>query len=123
MSKGAAFERVCRDELHACGWHAIRAAGSKGAADLWAARSEAGRTRLLVVQVKSGVQRMRPAEWNELLLLAEMTGATPVLAVKVPRVRRPQWWRLTAAKSGRLGQREPKALFDIEAWHDDTVAA
>lgn len=123
MSKGAEFERLCGHVLRDCGWHVIRAAGSKGPADLWAARVEGAHSRLLVVQVKAGRQQMRPVEWNELLLFAQATGAVPVLADKLPGVREPQWWLLTGPKSGRKGERQPRARFDIEAWDESRRAA
>lgn len=123
VSKGANFERLCAQALRECGWNVIRAAGSKGPADLWAARVEGcGTPRLLVVQVKSGVNGVGPAAWNELLLLSESTGAMPVIADKLPRIARPQWWRITGPKSGRRGERQPRAPFDIEAW-DERIAA
>lgn len=121
-AKGADFERLCGHTLRAAGWNVIRAAGSKGAADLWAARSEGIVSRLLVIQVKSGRQQMGPAEWNELYLLAEATGATPILADKTAGIKAPQWWRLTGPKSGRRGERQPRTPFDIEAWDERSAA-
>lgn len=122
--KGANFERLCAHTLRDAGWHVIRAAGSKGHADLWAARTEGtDLTRLLWVQVKAGKNGMGPREWNEFLYAATDAGAVPLLADKLSGIVLPQWWRITAPKTGRLGERQPRAPFDIEAWHDDTVAA
>lgn len=122
MSKGADFERLCRKELEACGWTVARSAGSHGPADLWAIRKE-GRysRRILFIQVKSGAQSCGPQEWNELVDMAHRVGAVPVLADKKPRVVVPQWWEITARKSGRRGERQPRKPFDIEGWAADAV--
>lgn len=117
-SKGAAFERLCRKELEETGWHVVRAAGSKGPADLWAVRRENGIARMIVVQVKASRRAIGPREWNSFCQFAEMIVATPVIADKLPGRRQPCWWRITGLKGpGRTAQ--PRVPFDIEAWRDD----
>ena len=85
--RGDYFERQVRDTLTEHGWVVIRAAGSRGIADLWAARHD--RT-LMFVQCKiSG--RIDPAERTALLDVAELAGARAVVAM------RPRDGRVTVA--------------------------
>ena len=121
MSKGANFERQCMAELRDAGWEVTRSAGSRGHADLWAMREEAGRTRVLLIQAKSGKQICGPREWNQLVQLAEQVVATPVIADKAPGVKAARWWRITGLKSGR-GERQPRVPLDIHAWDERQAA-
>lgn len=117
-AKGAAFERRCRKDLEEAGWTVVRAAASKGPADLWAVRQENGRSRMLVIQAKAGRQAMGPGEWNRFCQHAELILATPIVVDKAPGVSRPQWWRITGLKDGSGGP-QPRAPFDIDAWQED----
>jgi Holliday junction resolvase len=81
--RGDYFEYQTRDALRAVGWFVIRAAGSKGIADLVALR--AGNTPLLVSCKLSG--RIGPAERQSLLDAAYEAGAKPVVALRPGRGR------------------------------------
>ena len=86
MSRGIKRERAVRKYLEEEGYWVIRAAGSKGDADLVALK--AGKTPLFV-EVKSDVAgpfaHFRPADRAELLAAAEKAGAEAVLAFWPPR--------------------------------------
>lgn len=116
--KGAAFERLCRQQLEDAGWQVVRSAASKGPADLWAVRREDNAVRLIVIQAKAGRQPMGPTEWNRFCEFAEQVLATPVLVDKVPGVSAPRWWRITGLKDGSGGP-QPREPFDIDAWQED----
>lgn len=123
-SKGAVFERKCRDVLVDAGWFVVRV--SDGAdADLVAIRSEGGVCRTLLVECKSGkaTAACGPAQWNRLFDLAERIDATPVLADKVQGKSAPRFWRLTDRKqAGRFGVKQPRVPFNIDAWEGDRWA-
>jgi Holliday junction resolvase len=75
---GDYFEHQTRDALIADGWFIIRAAGSKGPADLVALK--ASRTpRLVSCKVRP---RIGPAERQALLSAAWTAGARPLLAYR-----------------------------------------
>lgn len=83
-AQGTRIERLVRDHLRDHGYAVIRAAGSKGAADLAAfACSE-----VLFVSVKRTIALISPAERNALLALADVLGGylgTPLVATKPVR--------------------------------------
>lgn len=81
--RGDYFERQTRDALRAAGWFVIRAAGSKGVADLVALR--AGQAPLLVSCKLGG--RVPPAERQALWDAAELGGGRPVVALRETRGR------------------------------------
>ena len=119
-SKGANFERLCRKELEACGWLAIKSSDSSRA-DLVALRNENGVVRALAVECKSGRKLCGPAQWNDHYSLSMRHGMVPVLADKVPGKAAPRWWRMTGPKSGVPGAKQPRVPFDIEGWAADAV--
>lgn len=120
--KGAVFELRVKRELEAAGWLVTKSGGSTGHADLVAVRKEGDRTRVLYVEAKSGSQLLRPEQWNQLCQAAELCGAVPVLADKVPGVAAPRFWRLTGLKTaGRSGSRQPRVPFDIDQWREDAA--
>ena len=81
--RGRAFEYRTRNKLLERGAvYVMRAAQSKGAADLialWPTSSLVG--RVWIVQCKRGVGRISPAEREVLLDIAWKTGAYPVQAL------------------------------------------
>ena len=117
MSKGAAFERRCRQTLEDAGWFAVKVSDS-ARADIVATRKEGDRARTLLVEAKAHARAVPVGQWNGLCLLAEHIGAVPVIADKVPGVSAPRWWRITGLKSGRRGERQPREPFDIDAWEE-----
>lgn len=77
-SSGAARERRVRDHMAAVGWLPImRAAGSKGAADLLLAHPDYGPA---LVQVGTANKRLGPADRVRLLTAAQLCSALPILA-------------------------------------------
>jgi Holliday junction resolvase len=118
---GTSREYVVRDHLAGLGYFVMRAPGSKvrlpdpderAPVDLLALPPGGG--QVLMVQVKRGAGRLRPAPWNQLLSLAGLYGAVPILAEAVPR-RPIVYWRLTGWKvEGRTGgsPKQPYAAFD-----------
>jgi hypothetical protein len=60
---------------------------------------------ILAVQVKCGLGRLRPPEWNALVDLAGRYGMIPVLAERADR-QPMRWWELTGPKV--LGGRGPQ---------------
>lgn len=77
---GDYLERAARAALDAHGWLTIRAAGSLGVADLWAARAG---TLLLISCKTNGA--MPPAERDTLLEAAATAGGIPVVAYRAAR--------------------------------------
>jgi len=82
--RGADFERLIQERLGLLGYVTIRAAGSRGAADVWAAKAPNGLTRLLVVQCKAEGALLTAAGKRRLVNLALCVGATPCLAEQRP---------------------------------------
>lgn len=81
---GREREYRVRDHLHAAGWTLVmRAAGSKGPADLLVAHPQHGPA---LVQVGGPGKHLGPADRARLLDAAAMCRALPVLARVVPRV-------------------------------------
>jgi len=108
VSLGSDFERRVMAKLKEHGWYVMRAAGSRGVADLVAMRQR-DPVRLgpevLLVQCKRGFQ-CGPKEWNALVSAAEQVCAVPVLAAKVKRGVI-GFWRMTGRKTGRKGVKAP----------------
>lgn len=77
---GDYLERSARAALDAHGWQTIRAAGSLGVADLWAARAGT----LLMVSCKTN-GTMGPAERDALRAAATTAGGIPVMAYRAAR--------------------------------------
>jgi hypothetical protein len=105
---GRAFEHRVRDALVAQGWWCIRAAGSKGEADLVALQRQWTTPRwpdALLVSVKRG--GVVPVdEWCALWDLAEATGALPIVAF-MARGGGIEWRRIVGLKDGKRGKRQP----------------
>lgn len=78
---GRSLEYKVRDNLEADGYQCIRAAGSKGKADIVALKP--GET--LLVQVKTSNPQLTPTDRKALLELARLTGAIPIVAWKPTR--------------------------------------
>lgn|SRR5215216_243486 len=78
---GRAYEYLIRDALEADGYSCIRAAGSKGKADLIALKPG----EILLVQVKRTNPQLTPLERAGLLELARITGGRPIVAYKPSR--------------------------------------
>lgn len=88
-SSGRAREYRVRDEMIADGWHFImRAAASKGPADLAMAHPEHG---LALVQVGSKSKTLGPADRERLCNAADLCSAIPLLAVIRPREKTRTW--------------------------------
>jgi Holliday junction resolvase len=100
-SLGRAFEHRVRDDLTGCGWWVVRAAASKGEADLVALRRRVdyGAPRVVLVSVKRRTAP-GPSEWNELLWLADEVSARAVVAF-MPRAGGVEYMRITGLKDGR----------------------
>ena len=109
-SRGSARERQVRKLLESEGWAVTRGAGSKGAADLWAAQAHTethawigqeydtrpGEFVLRLIQVKGTARgpfaAFSPRERRELASLAKQTGGKAELAWWPPRGEL-QWFR------------------------------
>jgi hypothetical protein len=88
-TQGRAREYRVRDHLTDHGWLPImRAAGSKGAADLLLAHPDHGPA---LVQVGTENKTLGPADRGRLLHAAALCAALPILAV-VGRGRVTYWW-------------------------------
>ena len=90
---GRAFEMRVRDDLTANGYTVIRAAGSKGKIDLFAAKPG---QRLAIQCKRHGL--LSTSEWNQLIEWAAVFDAIPILAVGG---RNGRYWHLTARKTQR----------------------
>lgn len=98
---GTKFEHRVRDALESAGWWVVRAAGSKGAADLVGIRGSYGQaTQVVLVQAKRGGV-VSVSEWNALYELAQALGAAAVVAGVGPNGRGIVW-------SLMLGPRTPR---------------
>lgn len=98
-SRGAARERKLKRLLEDDGYVVIRAAGSKGAVDLWALRRPTAADPcpdVLAIQVKANIgnawMNFRREEREELGLVAAKAGATAYL-VHWPPHSQPLWYR------------------------------
>lgn len=102
---GRDFEHAVRTALTADGYDVIRSAGSKTKVDLAAFKPG----QALFIQCKRD-GRIGPTERTELLRVAALIDAVPVVAWKRPRATKVLYWRLTGP-----GPR------DREPWTPDTV--
>lgn len=91
---GRKFEHRVRDALTSAGWWVVRAAGSKGEADLVALQAGA----IVLVNVKRGGQVL-PAEWNTLLRLADRVWGVAVVA-SMRKGGGIDWHQILAPKDG-----------------------
>lgn len=105
--RGARAENAVRDELGRLGYDVIRAAGSKGAADLWALHD----AEILFVQVKicpegKSYTQLSPDERRELMRIAARVGGNGysiVAQVHPGAGSRPmeiRWYELTGTGPG-----------------------
>jgi hypothetical protein len=95
---GARRERQVRDDMAADGWvFGMRAAASKGAADLLMAHPEYGAA---LVQVGSKSKTLGPADRERLCDLADLCGALALLAIVVPR-QPVTYWQVTRQTPSR----------------------
>jgi Holliday junction resolvase len=78
---GRANEYRIRDDLVGFGYECVRAAGSKGKADIVALRPG----EVLLVQVKASNPQIAPAERVALVEMATAAGALPLVAHKPSR--------------------------------------
>lgn len=95
---GRRREHKVRDDLAARGWVPImRAAASKGPADLLLAHPDHGAA---LVQVGSRTKTLGPADRERFCTAAELCGALALLAVVIPRAGITYWTvtRDTASK-------------------------
>lgn len=96
-TNGRRREHLVRDDLAAKGWEPImRAAGSKGAADLFMGHPVHGGA---LIQVGAGSKTLGPADRERLCHAAELVGALALLAIKVPR-KPVAYWQVTRATPG-----------------------
>jgi Holliday junction resolvase len=75
---GRQNEYLVRDHLISLGYETVRAAGSKGKADIVALRPG----EVLLVQVKASNPQISPAERTALVSMAVAAGAQPIVAHK-----------------------------------------
>ena len=89
---GRDLERRTRLKLMAAGYFVVRSPASKSKVDLTAVRNG----EVLLIQCKrNGV--IPKDEWNELVDIAEMAGAKPII-VENPHAGRTNWWEITGKK-------------------------
>jgi len=102
-SRGLNFERKVRRKLERHGWTVIRAAASKGPADLIAFK--AGHDNLFI-ECKIG-GRLDTEDWNSFYDMCQELGVVPILAwqKKFPCIISMR--RLTGRKTGRNGDPAP----------------
>ena len=101
-TRGRDFEHRISRRLEQAGYAVIRAASSKGAADLVAI----GHGHTLLVQCKLAGSSLPPAEWNALYRLARQgDGLVPIAAFGRGAGRPPAFYELLDFKAdGRSGQ-------------------
>ena len=88
-SDGRRREYIVRNHLVAQGWTAVmRAAASKGPADLLLAHPDHGPA---LIQVGSRTKQLSPADRERLCAAAELCGALALLAIVVPRAGITYW--------------------------------
>ena len=94
-SIGRSREHAVAVELARHGWlKLMRAAASKGSADLLMAHSEYG---AMWLQVGSRTKRLGPADRDRFLADAELISALPILAVVIPR-QPIRYWHVNAGQ-------------------------
>lgn len=100
-NNGRAFEHRVRKLLEEAGYYCTRSAGSKGVADIWAARRDNGPfSKLVLVQCKKQKAAFDKSEWDALYEKSLEVSAWPILCEYVSR-KPPRWWRLTGPKIPR----------------------
>jgi Holliday junction resolvase len=106
---GVAHERRTRARFIAHGWTVIRAAGSKGVFDLFAAHPTRGR---VLVNCKRDRHAVTPTEWHALWHAARIVDAIPLIADMTGPRNALQLWQLTddRPKGTRADQH-------LEQWH------
>jgi Holliday junction resolvase len=114
-NRGATWERDLQAILEKKGWVSIRSAGSHKVIDVAAAkykRDTAVSWRRLVIQCKTGKARMSGAEQRELVRLATVWDAMPILASRKGRKR--TYHILYGPDYGRRGYKNeiPESWFD-----------
>lgn len=108
-SRGADFERTTIHALEAEGYSTIRSAGSKGKIDIAAFKTG----EMLFIQCKiNGL--CSPAERAEVLRLAEMVGAVPLVAYKVPGKAKVLYRRLTGPGPSEFVEWSPDFVKDAQ---------
>lgn len=82
-AQGKRREYAVRDHMLLMGWtHVMTAAGSKGPADLILAHPQHG---LALVQVGTAGKFLGPTARRDLLALADLCSALPIVATPIPR--------------------------------------
>lgn len=108
-SIGRAREYQVRDFMIAAGWSFVmRAAASKGVADLLMAHDHHGAA---LIQVGSKSKAIGPNDRLRFVDLADMCGAIPLLAIVIPRAPL-IFWRVTTESPGKWDR------FDITSKED-----
>lgn len=103
---GRRREHKVRDQLTAHGWVPImRAAGSKGPADLFLGHPVHGGA---LVQVGSVSKTLGPADRERLVAAAELVGALALLAIVAPR-QPVTYWQVTRDTPSRWDKWEVSA--------------
>jgi len=95
-TRGRAFEYRCKRALEEQGFWVMRAAQSKGIADLVAVQNGYA----VLVQCKLGKGGMPPGEWNQFVSACRILHVPPVIALGVPR-QPVKWYLLTGPKRTR----------------------
>lgn len=81
-ARGTAFERTVAKRLEEDGYYVVRAAGSRGAADLVALKTG----HVVLVQCKlGGIAELGTLPWNKFLATAKGVGALAVVASRPQR--------------------------------------
>jgi hypothetical protein len=106
--KGSYYERLAYDAFEREGYECWLTRGSKGAADLIAAKPG----QLVLVQVKGALSPITHDGWNGLLDLAKLVGGIPVVA---------DWPRWKPSRAGPLRLRRIRAahLSRKQTWPAD----
>jgi holliday junction resolvase Hjr len=111
--RGRSFEWKVAKDLTDNGYLVIRAAGSKGAADLVAFKPG----EVLFIQCKTGgAGECAPSEWNEFHRLATSVGSVPILAYR-PGRQGIAYWLVTGPKV------EVRRMPPAVAWTPDQIGS
>ena len=101
---GARRERQVRDAMIDAGWlYVMRAAASKGAADLLMASPFHGAA---LIQVGSASKTLSPADRDRLTYAAHLCHALPILAIVTPRAPI-RYWHVTENTAATWDQWTP----------------
>lgn len=112
-TRGRALEYLARDALRGDGYLVVRAAGSKGPADLLAFKP--GQT--LAINCK--LVTLPPAEWDAFFQLCVDLGWTPLLAGPGPRGKPLLMWEIL----GRKVPHAPAAKQPVRPFDPDQITA